>query len=161
MDGYANEEWRDWKVDGASGKAGETKSFGKLTFATIRGAGHMISILLLSSSTVGGHELIDLCLSTSRMISPRRHSPWCPGGSARRRCRSRSLGEGVSEVQGTYSCRRSSHSDLRRGRLLRAWKQQQSWKRCWSYLCARLFVSNVSLFARHARPCNALAVDNP
>lgn len=38
-DAYAKEEWRDWAVDGK--KAGETKSSGVLTFATIRGAGHM------------------------------------------------------------------------------------------------------------------------
>jgi carboxypeptidase C (cathepsin A) len=38
-DAYAKEEWRDWNVDGK--KAGETKSSGVLTFATIRGAGHM------------------------------------------------------------------------------------------------------------------------
>ena len=36
---YNAEEWRDWIVDGKP--AGETKSAGVLTFATLRGAGHM------------------------------------------------------------------------------------------------------------------------
>ncbi|KAI0786433.1 Alpha/Beta hydrolase protein [Abortiporus biennis] len=39
-EGYTGEEWRDWVVDGK--KAGETKSSGPLTFATIREAGHMV-----------------------------------------------------------------------------------------------------------------------
>ncbi|KAI0637721.1 peptidase S10 serine carboxypeptidase [Trametes polyzona] len=38
---YARTDFRDWSVDGH--KAGETKSVGPLTFATVRGAGHMIS----------------------------------------------------------------------------------------------------------------------
>ncbi|KAI0775431.1 Alpha/Beta hydrolase protein [Irpex lacteus] len=38
--GYAKQAWRDWTVGGE--KAGETKSWGALTFATIRGAGHMV-----------------------------------------------------------------------------------------------------------------------
>ena len=38
-DEYTREGWRDWTVDGR--KAGETKSAGPLTFATIRAAGHM------------------------------------------------------------------------------------------------------------------------
>lgn len=42
-DEYGAEEWRDWTVDGH--KAGETKSAGVLTFATIRGAGHMGELL--------------------------------------------------------------------------------------------------------------------
>ncbi|KAI0366349.1 peptidase S10 serine carboxypeptidase [Pilatotrama ljubarskyi] len=37
---YARAEVRDWTVDGE--KAGETKSAGPLTFATVRGAGHMV-----------------------------------------------------------------------------------------------------------------------
>ncbi|KAI0698881.1 Alpha/Beta hydrolase protein [Cytidiella melzeri] len=37
---YVQQEWREWIVDGE--KAGETKSSGVLTFATIRGAGHMV-----------------------------------------------------------------------------------------------------------------------
>lgn len=37
---YAKESWRSWYVDGE--KAGETKSAGPLTFATVLGAGHMV-----------------------------------------------------------------------------------------------------------------------
>lgn len=37
---YTAQKWRDWEVDGK--KAGETKGAGVLTFATIRGAGHMV-----------------------------------------------------------------------------------------------------------------------
>lgn len=40
QEGYNKEQWRDWFVNGV--KAGETKRFGKLSFATIRGAGHMV-----------------------------------------------------------------------------------------------------------------------
>lgn len=43
MDGYTKEEWKDWGLEEGGVKAGETKTFGPLTFATIRGAGHMIS----------------------------------------------------------------------------------------------------------------------
>jgi carboxypeptidase C (cathepsin A) len=39
QDTYTAAEWRDWTVDGH--KAGETKSSGLLTFATVREAGHM------------------------------------------------------------------------------------------------------------------------
>lgn len=42
---YVKQEWRDWTVDGQ--KAGETKSSGVLTFATIRGAGHMGKLHLM------------------------------------------------------------------------------------------------------------------
>lgn len=42
-DAYKAEEWRDWTVNGK--KAGETKSSGPLTFATVLGAGHMMSSL--------------------------------------------------------------------------------------------------------------------
>jgi len=43
--GYADAAWTDWQTDGH--KAGETKTWGNLTFATILGAGHMISHLFL------------------------------------------------------------------------------------------------------------------
>ena len=36
---YKAEDWSNWEVDGRT--AGETKSSGILTFATVRGAGHM------------------------------------------------------------------------------------------------------------------------
>lgn len=40
-DAYAKAEWRDWTYNGK--KVGEVKETGLLTFATIRGAGHMMS----------------------------------------------------------------------------------------------------------------------
>ena len=43
-DAYAKAEWRDWTHNGK--KAGEVKETGLLTFATIRGAGHMMSTFL-------------------------------------------------------------------------------------------------------------------
>jgi carboxypeptidase C (cathepsin A) len=39
---YKNAKWRDWTLDGE--KVGETKTAGVLTFATVRGAGHMMSL---------------------------------------------------------------------------------------------------------------------
>lgn len=44
QDEYAKAEWRDWTVEGK--KAGETKKTALLTFATVRGAGHMMSLFL-------------------------------------------------------------------------------------------------------------------
>ena len=43
---YAKAEWRDWSHNGK--KVGEVKETGLLTFATIRGAGHMMSTFSLS-----------------------------------------------------------------------------------------------------------------
>jgi len=37
---FGNAEWRDWTFNGK--KVGETKNAGVLSFATIRGAGHMV-----------------------------------------------------------------------------------------------------------------------
>lgn len=45
-DGYSKAEWRDWIHNGK--KAGEVKETELLTFATIRGAGHMMSIFFFS-----------------------------------------------------------------------------------------------------------------
>jgi carboxypeptidase C (cathepsin A) len=42
MAAYMNAEWRNWTLDGDT-VVGETKSASVLTFATIRGAGHMMS----------------------------------------------------------------------------------------------------------------------
>jgi carboxypeptidase C (cathepsin A) len=39
--GYAEAEWRDWSV-GEDEAAGQTKSFGPLTFVTVLKAGHMV-----------------------------------------------------------------------------------------------------------------------
>ena len=43
---YQSHAFRDWHVDGH--KAGEVRTAGPLTFATVRGAGHMMSISSLS-----------------------------------------------------------------------------------------------------------------
>ena len=53
-DGYAQAEWRDWSVSEGDGKAGEVKETPLLTFATIRGAGHMISLF----SFLAAHTLM-------------------------------------------------------------------------------------------------------
>lgn len=50
MEEYSVEEWYDWQVDGH--KAGETKSTGLLTFATVQGAGHMGTSLKFLSTAV-------------------------------------------------------------------------------------------------------------
>ena len=42
---YQAQTWRDWTLDGQT--AGQTKHAGPLTFATILGAGHMISLHLV------------------------------------------------------------------------------------------------------------------
>ena len=39
---YGKQALRDWYIDGEV--AGRTRSFGKLTFATIRDAGHMVRL---------------------------------------------------------------------------------------------------------------------
>lgn len=44
---YTAQEWREWVVAGK--KVGEVKRADLLTFATIRGAGHMISLFLFAS----------------------------------------------------------------------------------------------------------------
>ncbi|VDC06255.1 unnamed protein product [Peniophora sp. CBMAI 1063] len=46
-EGYAAEEWRDWKASNATAPAGRTKSWGPLTFASVYAAGHMMSCLPL------------------------------------------------------------------------------------------------------------------
>jgi carboxypeptidase C (cathepsin A) len=62
---YMKESWRSWYVDGE--KAGETKSTGPLTFATVLGAGHMMSPSLLWL-----HPLADPSY-TSLMTSLQKH----------------------------------------------------------------------------------------
>jgi hypothetical protein len=99
-DEYAAQGWRDWTVSGR--KAGETKSAaaGQLTFATVRGAGHMgerpipyrhqrqpsgsdplrwaiARPGLAWEESVG--RLIDL-FSQCRTTSRQRHARWCRGG---------------------------------------------------------------------------------
>jgi carboxypeptidase C (cathepsin A) len=45
-EGYEKARWRDWDIKRGMGKAGEVKSWGTLTFATIRDAGHMMGVYL-------------------------------------------------------------------------------------------------------------------
>ncbi|OSX60510.1 hypothetical protein POSPLADRAFT_1047939 [Postia placenta MAD-698-R-SB12] len=54
-DAYNAAEWRDWVVNGR--KAGETKKAGMLTFATIRGAGHMMKAQAMVSRWLAQREL--------------------------------------------------------------------------------------------------------
>ncbi|OBZ71968.1 Carboxypeptidase Y A [Grifola frondosa] len=73
---YNAREWRDWVVDGK--KAGETKKAGVLIFATIRGAGHMMSVsMFVRRLTV---LLKRLMAPTSRMISLQNRRQWCLDG---------------------------------------------------------------------------------
>lgn len=78
QDAYATQEWRDWfTVD--DHKAGETKTSGALTFATIRGAGHMMSVILDVLPCISKAKN---CLSsTFPMTSRRSRGPWSPDGS--------------------------------------------------------------------------------
>jgi carboxypeptidase C (cathepsin A) len=48
-EGYGWARWRNWGVRHGAPKAGEVKSWGLLTFATIRGAGHMMSFFFFIS----------------------------------------------------------------------------------------------------------------
>jgi carboxypeptidase C (cathepsin A) len=41
---FVQKELREWKIDGKV--AGETKTEGRLTFVTMRGAGHMVRFLI-------------------------------------------------------------------------------------------------------------------
>lgn len=66
---YAVEQWRDWSA--GRSKAGEAKETPLLTFVTIRGAGHMMSVF---SSDAGVFKLtIWSRVSTCHMISPSNH----------------------------------------------------------------------------------------
>ena len=49
---YRAEAFREWRVGGEGGgeRAGEVKTVGPLTFATVRGAGHMMSVFFFSLS---------------------------------------------------------------------------------------------------------------
>jgi carboxypeptidase C (cathepsin A) len=42
QEGFVAEELREWSTD-KQASAGQTKSFGNLTYIDIRGAGHMVS----------------------------------------------------------------------------------------------------------------------
>jgi carboxypeptidase C (cathepsin A) len=62
---YAAGEWRNWSLDGKT--LGEVKQSPLLTFATIRGAGHMISTL---SHTLVLYCANDFSLPFSRFYVP-------------------------------------------------------------------------------------------
>lgn len=70
-------EWREWEVAGRA--AGETKTAGPLTFATVRGAGHMISVFLFVC-TCSGSVLMLGVFGRSHTTSPRKHRRWCRDG---------------------------------------------------------------------------------
>lgn len=79
QDQYVSEKWREWSIDGSSSKAGEVKETPLLTFATIRGAGHMMS--RCSICVTGGRRLINcFVISTHRTISPQKRSQWYRDG---------------------------------------------------------------------------------
>ncbi|CDO74121.1 hypothetical protein BN946_scf185043.g171 [Trametes cinnabarina] len=78
---YARAEWRGWEVDGS--KAGETKSAGLLTFATVRGAGHMMSVFaFLVAASLGGVDGVMLTYMfdrTSRTTNRQKRRLWFQG----------------------------------------------------------------------------------
>ena len=88
---YRAEAFRDWAVASGAAAAGQVKTAGLLTFATVFAAGHMISVSPAPLSWASW-----LCTDehasafTSRWTSPRRRRSWSLGGSRRRR----SEGEG-------------------------------------------------------------------
>lgn len=78
---YNSADWRDWMVEG--NRAGETKKAGALTFATIRGAGHMGEPEFSSDS----NGLVRLTgLLQFPMISPPKLLRWCHGGCLVKNC---------------------------------------------------------------------------
>ena len=78
---YQQQAFRDWAVEGHV--AGQTKSAGLLSFVTVYGAGHMISVCF--NLTDGAAVLTCFVDSTSRWTSRRRRRPWCIGGWRERR----------------------------------------------------------------------------
>ena len=67
---YRAQGFRDWVVGGHT--AGQVKSAGLLTFATVFGAGHMMSVPAVILAAVG-RVLTRLSASTFRWTSRRRH----------------------------------------------------------------------------------------
>lgn len=70
QDAFVREPLKEWTVDGAAA-AGLTRSAGKLTFATVYGAGHMVSPMWCRSQEIG-QRLSDClphdrCPTTSRL----------------------------------------------------------------------------------------------
>jgi carboxypeptidase C (cathepsin A) len=78
--GYHAAEWRDWSIEDGNA-AGQTKEFGGLTFVTLLGAGHMMSLSLLPTVSM----LMCFVEDTYRSTSLRKVSPWCRGGWLKRR----------------------------------------------------------------------------
>ena len=72
--GYEKAIWRNWGIGHGTEKAGEVKSWGTLTFATVIGAGHMMS------SFFSFHVSKADFLFTSHMINRRNRSSWCGDG---------------------------------------------------------------------------------
>lgn len=72
---YNDAEWRGWTVDDR--EAGITKKAGGLTFASVYGAGHMMSFSRLVCFEM---NCIDKLTSTSRMTNPRNRSLWWRDG---------------------------------------------------------------------------------
>ena len=83
---YRAKAFREWRVagDGGGERAGEVKTVGPLTFATVRGAGHMMSVFFFSLSCYFP-SLSDLAFGfavyTSRTTSPWRRRRWSRAGS--------------------------------------------------------------------------------
>ena len=78
---FSAEECKNWSIEGDDGSSidvGITKSAGPLTFASIWGAGHMISVSLYIS--VWLIILIKIFFSTSPMISLLNHWQWFLAG---------------------------------------------------------------------------------
>lgn len=96
-DAYDAAEWRDWLVDGH--KAGETKTAGLLTFATVREAGHMGGHPAVWSFTI---VMLTVVIRQFLTISPRNHLPWSRDGWLVRICERRNTQDPSSVSEGMY-----------------------------------------------------------
>lgn len=74
-------EWDTWTVGNTT--VGITKTAGPLTFATIAGAGHMMSSFYLLPQVLLANIMLDEI--TCRMINQLKHLRWCRGGWRRSR----------------------------------------------------------------------------
>jgi hypothetical protein len=82
---YALGEWRNWSLDGT--KVGEVKETPLLTFATIRGAGHLISTLSYILVLYCPNDFLFLScfrVSTSLMTNLRNLWRWYQDGLLRK-----------------------------------------------------------------------------
>ncbi len=71
--GFQEQEWRSWEMEGK--QAGDIKSFGPLTLASVWGAGHMVKYSL----AIGIDKQLISNFHRRRMISPRKFFRWCQG----------------------------------------------------------------------------------